>query len=142
MRCIHLPDSQCGGNNAVNHEQFTNELCIQLFQGRNSTSSEVFSNGSCYSHSSVRLQRMAWDAESALFPPHVCICICMLNIEGKDYLRRCMYGVFSFLVLILGTWSKIDAISIFVLYYIKLVSGCHFCLGGKNAVSFVKTVMH
>lgn len=49
---------------------------------------------------------------------------------------------FFFLVLTLGTWNKIDEISIFVLYRVKLLSGYHFCLGEKNAVSFVKTLMH
>lgn len=52
-----------------------------------------------------------------------------------------MYRIFFFLVLILSTWNKIDDISIFVLYHMKLVPGCHFCLGGKLAVSFVETLM-
>lgn len=142
IRCIHLPDAHCGENGAINRKQFTIDLCIQLFQGCNSTPSEVLSNGGCYSHTSLRLQRMAWDAESALSSPHVCTCTCMLNIESKDYLWRCTYRIFFFLVLILGTRDKIDDISIFVLYRMKLVPGCHFCLGRKIAVSFVKTLMH
>lgn len=98
-------------------------------------------SGGCYSHTSLRLQRVAWGAESALSSPRVCICTCMLNIESKGYLWRCMYRIFFFLVLILSTWNKIDDISIFVLYHMKLVPGYHFCLGGKLAVSFVETLM-
>lgn len=141
IRCIHLSDTHSGENGAMNRKQFTNDLCMQLFQGCNSTPSEVLSSGGCYSHTSLRLQRVAWGAESALSSPRVCICTCMLNIESKDYLWRCMYRIFFFLVLILSTWNKIDDISIFVLYHMKLVPGCHFCLGGKLAVSFVETLM-
>lgn len=86
--------TRCRGNSATNHRQFTDDLCIQLFQGCNSTPSEVLSNRGCYSHISVRFQRKALDTFSPSFFPHVCIC--MLNIETKGYFWRCMYRIFSF----------------------------------------------
>lgn len=48
---------------------------------------------------------------------------------------------FFFIVLILCTWNKIDEISIFVFYHMKLMSGYNFYLGKKKAVSFVK-ILH
>lgn len=133
--------TRCGENSAINRKQSTNDLCIQLFQGCNSTPPEVLSNGGCYSHISVRLQRVAWDAESAWFSPNMCICICMLNTEGKDYLWKCMYIFFLFSIdsrhLEQNWWN----FHFCTLPYEASV-WVSFLLGGKNAVSFVKTLMH
>lgn len=52
--------------------------------------------------------------------------------------KRCVRRGFFFLISILGTQTKIDEISIFVLYHLKCMPGSHFYLGEKIAVAFAK----
>lgn len=58
-------------------------------------------------------------------------------MNGK-LIREEVCASWLFSVSILGTQTKIDEISIFVLYHLKCMPGSHFCLGEKIAVAFAK----
>lgn len=46
--------AHCGKNCGINYKQFTDDLCIQLFERCDSNPSEVLNNGGCNLHTSVR----------------------------------------------------------------------------------------